>query len=412
MLDKLKGIFIMKIPDKYDKEFNIEVCRTNMFRIKIFLLLTILLEIATAVITFTNVFPSDFWMPDYRYLIWRTISLIVMIIEYLYIRKIGKDIDNNYKKIENSLSLFLLLLLVLHSSFSLYELYYTGQGGQSYPILIFMIAIITYFSPKNVMLVFLPAHVLYLISSFLLWTYFRFYPGNVLSNTLTLIAAFILSRVLYLNKYNETVSKIVIKQKNRELEELNQKLEYFSYYDSLTGLYNRRKLQELLDMEWDRCMRHSIPLSILMIDVDYFKEFNDLYGHPTGDECLIQIGALLSKSVRRSSDIIARYGGEEFIIALPHMDLGAAYSFAEGLRTRVEGHRLQWKDHEKEQLITISIGICSVIPSNLYNVEDLIFSADKALYKAKKKRNETAVIEIAKAAERPKLILSDKDIIY
>ena len=272
-----------------------------------------------------------------------------------------------------------------------------------------MISILFFFPSKRLILITLPVHAIYLVMSLLLWHYYGSSLLYVLGSTLSLIVAYVLSRILFFNKYRETVIKIIIEKKNRELEELNKQLEYFSYYDSLTGLYNRRKLDEMLETEWNRCLREQLSISFMIIDVDNFKEFNDLFGHPTGDECLVQISNLLKKTVRRESDIIARYGGEEFVIVMPNTERGSAYVFAELLRKRVEGHRLRWKDREKVHDITISIGICSVIPNASFNIVDLIYSADKALYKAKEKRNSTAIIEITKAEERPKLILADNE---
>jgi diguanylate cyclase (GGDEF)-like protein len=144
-----------------------------------------------------------------------------------------------------------------------------------------------------------------------------------------------------------------------------------------------------------------------MIDIDNFKNFNDLFGHPAGDEYLIHISSLLKKAVRRSSDIIARYGGEEFVIALPHLGRDEAYRFAERIRSEVEKHLLKWNERGTEHIITISVGLCTVIPSHAFTVEDLVYSSDKALYKAKEQRNRTMVMDIVKADERPSLTLID-----
>jgi len=409
MINNLKTFFSNKIPAEYEQEFYTEICRENLFRVNIFLLLAILVELTAAAITSFYIASEVFSIFNPGFLLWRALSIATILAEYLYLRKVGKDVAANVKKITISLSIFLIFYLFLHSLISLYELYLTKRGSQTYGLLTFMISILFFFPSKRLILITLPVHAIYLVMSLLLWHYYGSSLLYVLGSTLSLIVAYVLSRILFFNKYRETVIKIIIEKKNRELEELNKQLEYFSYYDSLTGLYNRRKLDEMLETEWNRCLREQLSISFMIIDVDNFKEFNDLFGHPTGDECLVQISNLLKKTVRRESDIIARYGGEEFVIVMPNTERGSAYVFAELLRKRVEGHRLIWKDREKVHDITISIGICSVIPNASFNIVDLIYSADKALYKAKEKRNSTAIIEITKAEERPKLILADNE---
>jgi len=150
--------------------------------------------------------------------------------------------------------------------------------------------------------------------------------------------------------------------------------------DGLTGLYNHRFFQELLSKEISQAKRENKPLSLLMIDIDHFKNFNDEYGHQIGDRVLSDIGKIISNSIR-SSDIAARYGGEEFVVILPSTTLKGSIPVAEKLRSSVESHKLLPGKHNVVN-ITISIGISS-FPEKAEAKDELIASADAALYKAK-----------------------------
>jgi diguanylate cyclase (GGDEF)-like protein len=155
------------------------------------------------------------------------------------------------------------------------------------------------------------------------------------------------------------------------------KLEELATTDALTGLRNRRKFDEALDNEWRRARRHKTPLSLLMIDADHFKAYNDTYGHQAGDQVLIGIAICISDSVKRAGDCVARYGGEEFAVLLPGMASADAMMIAETIRRKVQG----WS--EEPVISTVSIGIASVTPEAAMECANFISAADKALYAAK-----------------------------
>jgi diguanylate cyclase (GGDEF)-like protein len=128
-----------------------------------------------------------------------------------------------------------------------------------------------------------------------------------------------------------------------------------------------------------------------MIDVDYFKNFNDTYGHQAGDKCLVEVAKVLNQSLGRSDDLVARYGGEEFILALPGTDENGALLFAESLRAKVEGLNIEHSESLTNQFVTISLGVFTCTPDKTTTAEIVIEKADKALYKAKKQgRNQFA----------------------
>lgn len=151
--------------------------------------------------------------------------------------------------------------------------------------------------------------------------------------------------------------------------------------DELTGINNRRHFQNMLQMEWKRAIRFHRPLSLIMVDVDYFKDYNDTFGHLQGDQVLKQIGAILRRNLREV-DTVARFGGEEFVLLLPDTDKRGAIAVAEKVRLLVEGHRFSTLDRKVTRDITISAGIATY-PDDVEEMDDLIDHADIALYRAK-----------------------------
>nr|WP_314629404.1 sensor domain-containing diguanylate cyclase [uncultured Noviherbaspirillum sp.] len=169
----------------------------------------------------------------------------------------------------------------------------------------------------------------------------------------------------------------------RTLEDLNRSLELLSLEDSLTGLGNRRRFDLALQAECAHSARHGTPLALVMIDVDHFKRYNDLYGHPAGDECLRQVGAAVKSARGRAGDVAARYGGEEIAVLLPQTDLGGAFAAAERLRLAVEATGVVHAGSPFGQ-VTVSIGVASFAPSDDPAAPArLLRSADRALYQAK-----------------------------
>ena len=165
---------------------------------------------------------------------------------------------------------------------------------------------------------------------------------------------------------------------------LEDRLRELSATDALTLLANRRTFDETLEREWHRATRTGEPMSLMMIDVDHFKPYNDLYGHPAGDRCLQQIANALSTGVEREGALVARYGGEEFAIILPRTDTDAANTVAQTVRQRVEALGIPHKGHPTAGRVTISIGLSTRTPPQTSDFVALMQSADQALYQAKK----------------------------
>lgn len=167
------------------------------------------------------------------------------------------------------------------------------------------------------------------------------------------------------------------------IESQNTELQKLSEEDPLTGLSNRLAFEKKLDQAWDILLRTRGPLTVLLVDIDYFKLYNDKYGHQAGDEALKRVARILEGSVQRKTDMAGRYGGEEFILVLPGTDCDDALRIATTIRETVMEEKIQHEASPHQQILTVSIGISSVIPGNDATVVDLIGAADRALYKVK-----------------------------
>ncbi|AFZ57254.1 diguanylate cyclase [Anabaena cylindrica FACHB-243] len=178
-----------------------------------------------------------------------------------------------------------------------------------------------------------------------------------------------------------TAELIIAKEK---AEDANQKLEKLVNLDSLTQVANRRCFDGRLQAEWNRLKRERQPLSLILFDVDKFKLYNDYYGHFGGDDCLIRIAQTVQKIVNRPADLVARYGGEEFSVLLPNTDLVEAIKVAQSIQQAIHDQAIPHAKSDVKDIVTLSLGIASLIPTCDIKPDTLITSADKALYNAKR----------------------------
>lgn len=197
------------------------------------------------------------------------------------------------------------------------------------------------------------------------------------------MAGFESGAVDYISKpFNISVVQARV-QIHLELKKQRDLLEQLASVDALTGIPNRRMFDEYFAREWRRSMRSASPISLIFMDVDFFKTFNDNYGHAEGDRCLENIAAILKDTLKRVTDFVARYGGEEFVAVLPEMNLDEAVEMAESMRKNVASSNIPHAYSEVADRVTLSLGVSSVIPVADVSPEDLIKTADAALYIAK-----------------------------
>jgi diguanylate cyclase (GGDEF)-like protein/PAS domain S-box-containing protein len=175
------------------------------------------------------------------------------------------------------------------------------------------------------------------------------------------------------------------KKTEEKLLSLQKELEDLSFKDGLTGVANRRMFDSIMEVEWGNAKRNNQPLSLIMLDIDYFKQYNDQYGHIQGDECLKRVGKTLNSAGTRPRDFFARFGGEEFVLVLPETDEKSAKLVAERCRSLIFKEQIPHEKSQVSQILTVSLGVGTIIPSHSGKPIEFIEEVDKQLYKAKQK---------------------------
>ncbi|MEM7592002.1 MAG: diguanylate cyclase [Cyanobacteria bacterium P01_A01_bin.83] len=196
-------------------------------------------------------------------------------------------------------------------------------------------------------------------------------------------------------------TNIRLKEENHKLKEaedklliLNQKLSKLATLDGLTKVANRYRFDEFLIREWQRGQRENFPLSLILADIDYFKLYNDHFGHQAGDSCLESVAQAISKTFNRPADLVARYGGEEFAVILPRTPTKNALLLAQKIRSAIQELNLPHPESSVSNIVSLSLGVASVIPSSQYTIKQLLVTADKALYQAKKQGRDRAILKL------------------
>jgi len=194
---------------------------------------------------------------------------------------------------------------------------------------------------------------------------------------LSMFIAIFIIRILYYNSNSRSFISIA------NINALNEKLASLSITDELTKLNNRRSFFEYMDIIWKQSHRLSLPITVIMIDIDYFKKYNDSLGHLEGDNALIAVAQCLKNNLKRETDFVARFGGEEFVCLLPYIEKAKAMDFANKLVKNIENMKLPHPMSEVSKYVTISAGMSSIVPPDNNTYKQLLDKADKALYTAK-----------------------------
>lgn len=224
---------------------------------------------------------------------------------------------------------------------------------------------------------------------------FKFIPdASLLTAILSIIFIALYSFAVGLMAFRQ--NKLLIKAR-KEIKRQRDILDNISKIDGLTGIPNRRRFDEYIDLQWQNSQRSGSSLSVIMIDVDHFKAYNDFYGHGGGDKCLKKIAKTLFETIKRPNDLIARYGGEEFVCLLPATELEGAISIAETMRKNIISQSIPHEKSPVADYVTISLGVSSINPIKESTPSILLETADKALYEAKNNnRNCVRSLSIAK----------------
>lgn len=191
-------------------------------------------------------------------------------------------------------------------------------------------------------------------------------------------------------KFAAAITKLC--ELNHQLREANKELQFLASSDGLTQTANRRCFNKYLNQEWRRLSREKAFLSLILCDIDFFKGYNDTYGHQAGDYCLQQVAKAIKSAVKRPADLVARYGGEEFGVILPTTGTQGAVHVAEQIRMAVKAVRITHASSQVNQYVTLSLGVASTIPSHEFSPATLIAAADRALYQAKEQGRDRVIL--------------------
>ena len=207
---------------------------------------------------------------------------------------------------------------------------------------------------------------------------------------LLVVSLYLLTVMFAMKRLEKSVSTTLsmqyrLEQRTEQLQDANEKLEHLALEDSLTQIHNRRYFEREMEMEWRQARRQQTTLALLMIDIDYFKLYNDTYGHAAGDECLRNVARLLGQALHRPGDILARIGGEEFVALLPGINEAGALKVAQAMQAILRQAEIVHATSPASDYVTVCIGYCVALPEADETALGLFQAADKALYKAKTK---------------------------
>lgn len=239
----------------------------------------------------------------------------------------------------------------------------------AYVISCFAVSSILYLTPKQSTVLFSINHLVFITGQTLTQDNIHMLNAVYINGTIALLFVWFTSITIYNTRVKDFLN--------------NKIIENISNQDGLTGVANRRQFDNTLLLECNRALRTKQPLALILLDIDFFKLYNDNYGHLAGDQVLKKVAAALAKTTKRSGDMVARYGGEEFAVILPNTDKNGALRVAERLRIAVLELKIDHKYSLVSEFLTISLGVSSMIPDNQFCPEDLISQADKAMYEAK-----------------------------
>jgi diguanylate cyclase (GGDEF)-like protein len=352
----------------------------------------------------------DFVNPFYAYT-WGILLVSINTFRFIDTKKIRDKIDEtqDFKNIQNR---YAVCAAILGSIYSIGFVFFFDQLPLIEQVYLLMLlatiipaGLVSFSSDKVSFYSFFSAIILPIIIKLFLIGKVEYFNIGVCA-----IIYMLIIKKLFTWNYDVITDAIRLKFENEQLlnhlQGINARLIELSVIDSLTQVANRRSMDETLEKEWSRSMRMNTPISLLMIDIDYFKQYNDEYGHIKGDECLQYIAGYLKNSLNRPADFLARYGGEEFCIIMPETNLSGAVTFAEKIHSGIRELKIPNPRSDISKFLTICIGVATAVPMQGESYMDLIYTSDKALYNAKNEgRNIIRTKDILESNPKPHLVI-------
>jgi len=313
-------------------------------------------------------------VPQFIALIWLGVNLVVNILRLLltlYVLKLELINEQSWKRWATT---HMVAIGITSSVWGSAAFLFYIEGSIEFQVFFALIVVGMTSAALPMVAIYLPSYIAYFLPSMIPLMGVFIAEGDKLHvHMAILVGIYILTMLTTARQY---YARIV------ESTSARMQLDLQAHVDALTGLANRRAFDKLLDKEWRRMLRTRQPLSLLLVDIDFFKAYNDAFGHQAGDDCLKQIAVTVEDVFRRSGDFVARLGGEEFVALVPVTDSCTVAKLAEEVREAVFSLGISHPNPDKD-CVTISIGLSTTIPNSNLNVSALYESADKALYAAK-----------------------------
>ena len=389
----IKDLFYISVADDYRDELSTTISQTNIDRVVLFSRIFVFWELAMIIFSWLFKGRDLFVQPGIYYFAMYLVLLVAASASAIMFNGMKKNIDQHVRGIQAATIIFSISILSWCAGISLLDQISYGQIV-IYIGAIISLAVIPLFQPYILLLIYTLVQAAFILLISLFQPSGNIVFGNIANSTLILILAVVISRMRFKDCVSIFENGKKLEQKsqeletvNKELKQANEKLKLLSQRDGLTHIFNRSMFDKSMKLEWRSCRKNRLPLSLIMVDIDFFKSLNDSFGHQIGDHCLQQVADVLVFCANRSRDVVSRYGGDEFAVILPQTDQDGAMTIANKLRENVSKLVISGIDSQACQSITISIGVCCVVPSENSSSEDLIKNADQALYEAKKIRN-------------------------
>ncbi len=378
------------VPPEYRELVRTDIARANRTR-------TLLAAAGLFLIELSNLFDS-MMMNSYEgalrhfintaSIIGMALSLLTFVLLIVFINR-SRD---NIKLEERTVQLFWWIGWIFAATFLMINI--SGNGDMRNIFFIPLIyAVIPLFSWRQIV----PMLVFFITSVVVMVLYFDKNQQFIQLSIVMSLLCLLVTQLLYTSQVRSYSFFHQSQDKTDQLDAMVRKLDELSKTDQLTRLPNRRALDAFLEVVWDHCYQHGVPMMVLILDIDFFKSYNDKFGHLCGDDSLIAIAQALRGASVGVTDYVGRFGGEEFMVISDHMSIEDTETFAEKLRTCVSDLKLETARKDVSEYVTISIGAHIEIPAPGRSIPDLIQAADKLLYTAKEAGRNRAVVDYEKS---------------
>lgn len=395
---RVKELFQLHIRSEARRDFQYGIRVLNTTRAMLISAIFLCMEIL--VLINTIVFHKDIFFinPEVYY---RNMCLLLIPVTAIFLilfHLVQKELDKHQTASLILEITFTILILCWCAGISLIDIRHGGDA-LVYMIAVLVVAVTPIYHPMILLLIYFTVHTAFITIMLHNNSAAGDLFGSSLNSTTIIIISWAIAFMRYKNRGDDFLTKKKLqenaeelKRLNGKLEDANHKLEVLSMTDGLTGIYNRSAFERILDKEWKRCVKLQQYISLIMIDIDFFKAFNDNYGHQAGDVCLKHVAEVLTDCAESITNSVVRYGGEEFAIILPAVEEEDAGELAEKIRCSVEALNIPHDYSDVSSCVTISLGVHAIVPFEGESIEGFIRKTDKALYKAKKiSRNRVVV---------------------